>query len=87
MPKVSKCNKWKCGVCRKEQHTTMDKCPNCGAPKAKGKSLVKLHGDWICLHCSVNDFARRLICYGCRRPKYLTCTFPLKQKFKCLYRK
>ena len=60
---------WDTGMCKKDQNTAMDKCPNCGAPKSKGVSLIKLHGDWICLNCSVNNFAVRILCYGCGKPK------------------
>ena len=40
---------------------------NCGGPKEKGESLLKKSGDWVCSHCSCNNFAAKKQCYRCKK--------------------
>ena len=35
-----------------------------------GTSLVALKGDWRCDSCNTNNFAKRLVCYTCRKSRY-----------------
>ena len=71
MPKTVKikCTRWVCGVCKKKQRTEGVKCLDCFAPKHRGISLVVLHGDWCCLNCGINNFAKRKLCFSCGKLK------------------
>ena len=80
MPKVTMCTAWRCGRCRREQVGTVMKCLNCNAPKAEGISLNVLPGDWECLHCRENNFARRVVCFRCGKATFKTgayCLVPM----------
>ena len=50
------------------------KC-RCGAHKSTGESMVVLHGDWRCLSCGKNNFARRGHCFHCGVSKVMHCRF------------
>ena len=69
MPKVYVCANWKCGRCKKVNRTSGSKCAGCGESKTKGTSLDTLPGDWICSSCRTNNFARKVNCYKCKKPK------------------
>ena len=69
MPKSIACDRWICGVCRKEQKHSGSRCRDCRSEKCRGESLVVLRGDWTCKECGTNNFARRAACYKCRKDK------------------
>ena len=51
---------WKCSGCKHvNEGWNIVRCDKCGASKDTGESLLRYHGDWRCIMCNVNNFARR----------------------------
>ena len=48
--------------------TELYQLQSCG-PKEKGESLLKKSGDWVCSHCSCNNFAAKEQCYKCKKKR------------------
>ena len=63
------------GLHKKKQRTEGVKCLDSFAPKHRGISLVVLHGDWCCLNCGINNFAKRKLCFSCGKAKKATGHF------------
>ena len=54
---------WRC-KCGKGMSFSINKCPNCKRGKETGESMIRLRGDWICIKCGKNNFARRTVCFN-----------------------
>ena len=60
------CDNWQCGRCRhKNAIKGATKREKCGDDKKNGTGLDKLHGDWPCKKCRMNNFARNQKCFKC----------------------